>query len=283
MAIARTLRFALIAGAAALLAACGHTVQDSSGRDYIARAPSPRATAPAAATANVANRSDLRNELRTAANVEPRLVFPARIGIARIDRAEMTAIPPDEAAVWTKMAEKMGPRFGAFVPISPLVVELVASEEEDTGKKTRLHRGAMPELVRKLRLGAARQHVDAMLIYEVTGHSSDTATLLSVTDLSIVGLYVVPSRNVAAEGFAAALLLDVRNGYPYGTANARAADTDLVRSAGSGAKRDNLLNTVRTAAVANLAGEIEKMAETLYARRGLNGAQGNRPALTARP
>lgn len=252
-----------------LLAACGYHVQDTSGRTFLDREPSLAATPPQTASATRPGAAtDFRRELRAAADVEPRLTFPARIGLARVERGEMTAIPPAEAEAWMKMAEKLGPRFGTFVPVSPLVVELVASEADDRGKERRLHRGIVAELVRKLRLGAARQHVDAMLIYEVTGHANDKATLLSVTDLSIVGLYVVPSRHLAAEGFASALLLDVRNGYPYGTATARSGDTDLVRSVGSEAKRDGLLQTVRTAAAVNLVGEVEKMAEAIYRRGG---------------
>jgi hypothetical protein len=50
----------------------------------------------------------------------------------------------------------------------------------------------------------------------VAGTTKDNATPLSFADLSIIGMFIVPSRHLKAEGFASALLLDVRNGYPYG-------------------------------------------------------------------
>jgi len=275
MTIARNAGLALLVGTTALLAACGYTVQDSSGREFLNRDPSLLASTDTKAASRASD--DMRGAIRDAANVEPRLTFPARIGIARIEGGRITAIPPDEAEAWSKMAERLGPRFGAFVPISPLIAELVASES------TRTQRGGVAETVRKLRLGAARQHVDAMLVYEVAGHAKDNNSPLSVADLTIVGMFIVPSRHLKAEGFAAALLLDVRNGYPYGTANARAADANLVPNVGSTARTGDLLRSVHTAAAVKLVGEVEKMAEALYQRRTRDGAQGHRPAVTARP
>lgn len=89
----------------------------------------------------------------------------------------------------------------------------------------------------------------------------------SVTDLSIVGLFVVPSRHLEAEGFATAQLLDVRNGYPYGTATARTGDRNLVPSAGSSARTGDLLRATRTAAVIKLTAAVEKMADEIHARQ----------------
>ena len=275
MTISRAFRIAVAVGATAALASCGYTVQDSSGRDFLNRDPSLLASAESKATSRGAD--DMRRAVRDAANVEPRLTFPARIGIARIETGRMTAIPPAEAEAWAKMAERLGPRFGAFVPVSPLIAELVASESE------RSNRGGVAETVRKLRLGAARQHIDAMLVYEVAGHANDNNSPLSVADLTIIGMFVVPSRHLKAEGFASALLIDVRNGYPYGTATERASDQNLVPNVGSTAKTGDLLRDVRTSAAVKLVGEVEKMAEALYQRRTRDGAHGNRPAVTARP
>jgi hypothetical protein len=59
----------------------------------------------------------------------------------------------------------------------------------------------------------------------------------------------------------------VRNGYPYGTATARAGDNNLVPSAGSTARTGDLLRATRTAAVIKLTAEVEKMADEIHAQQ----------------
>lgn len=258
-----SLRVLAVAIIAATLGGCSHNIQDSSGREYVNRS----AELPGTTAERRADTDAFRAQLRKAASVEPGLRFPARIGIARIDRGEISAIPPAEAEAWQKLSERLGPRFGQFVPLSPLVAELVAGEQREAERRGRWDRASLADTIRKLRLGAARQHADLVLVYEVAGTGKDNATFLSAADLSIVGMFIVPSRHLKAEGIASALLLDVRNGYPYGTATARADDQNLVPTIGSEARTGDLLRDVRTAAAVKLAGEVEKMAEALYARR----------------
>jgi hypothetical protein len=265
--MSRSLRAFTAAIIAATLGACAHDVQDTSGRQYLARgfeaSPAPARTSPREPAAPA-----FQSRLRAAAAVEPTLRFPARIGIARLERGELSPVPPEETAAWQKLAEKLGPRLGAFVPISPLIAELVASEESlPPGARRSYSSSRVANTIQKIRLGAARQHVDAVLVYESIGFSEDSGTPLSLADLSIVGMFIVPSRHLKAEGVANALLLDVRNGYPYGTATARADDQNLVPTIGSDARSGDLRRDVRIAAVAKLAVEVEKMAEALYARR----------------
>ena len=54
-----------------------------------------------------------------------------------------------------------------------------------------------------------------------------SGTPLNLADLTIIGAYLFPSRVVRARGYASALLVDVRNGYPYGTAAAVVKDGTL--------------------------------------------------------
>ncbi|MCW5771136.1 MAG: hypothetical protein KIT16_05820 [Rhodospirillaceae bacterium] len=253
---------ALAAGCALLLAGCTPYIQDTSGRTFLKSHPELNAEA----TTRAGKGAEFRTRLRAAAAVEPRLRFPARIGIARIDRGRLSAIPSDEAADWLKLAQKLGPAFGEFVPVSPLIAEIAASEQP--GRERASYESGLANTVRKLRLGAARQHVDLVLVYEVAGTANDNGTALSIADLSIVGAFIVPSRHLKAEGFAAALLLDVVNGYPYGTASARTADENLVPNVGSSARTGDLLHDVRKAAVHKLVADVEKMATMLYAKHG---------------
>lgn len=250
---------------AASLAACAPYVQDSSGREYVNRT----LELPGETAVRRPDSGAFRERLRAAANVEPGLRFPAKIGLARIDGGELTSVPPPEAEAWLKLSERLGPRFGQFVPISPLITEMVAGEQGETtgARRDYARRYSVADTIRKLRLGAARQHVDIVLIYELAGTSDNTATILSVADVSILGMFIVPSRHVKAEGFAHALLLDVRNGYPYGTASARTTDQNLVPAMGSSARTGDLLHDVRTSAALKLVGEVEKLTESLYARQ----------------
>jgi len=74
--------------------------------------------------------SDIDQRVREVANVEPILRFPARIGLARIgiENSRPTLIPPpaEEAKAWVDLAEDLGPEYGEFVPISPLIAAMLA-------------------------------------------------------------------------------------------------------------------------------------------------------------
>ncbi len=77
-------------GFASMLGAHSVTTQTTSGQDWLA-AYSTGGQAPAAA-------GDIEAQVRAAANVEPTLRFPARIGIARLGASGLRPIPADEAA-----------------------------------------------------------------------------------------------------------------------------------------------------------------------------------------
>lgn len=228
-----------------LLAGCSSTVQTTSGKDYLAARP-----AWAAAAAAGGERATVERAVHEAAQVEPLLRFPARIGIARIERQAITPIPPVEAEAWAELARGWGSAYGELVPISPLVAEMAAA-----------HAGAeaVRSVVDRIRVGAARQHVDAVLTYEVVGSQEDTGSLLSVFDLTILGAWVVPSRRIAGHAVASALLIDVRNGYPYGTASAAADATGLSPNAGSGERSARLAAEAGAEAVRKLTAEVGAM------------------------
>jgi hypothetical protein len=244
---------ALLAGTALLigLAACSHTTQTTSGQQYLRDYAQP----PGVKTASI------DAEIKAAAAVEPTLRFPARIGLARIGGsgwgAQLTGIPEREAAAWQAVAANLGPKFGEFVPVSPLVAEMFDTEGRDA------RRSNANAIIRKIRLGAARQHLDAVIIYESDGTADASSNPLSIGEWTLIGLFMLPSQDVEARGVAQALMVDVRNGYPYGTAQAEATDSTVtVRVATGDAKRD-MAEAVRLAAVKNLAPGIEKMMRQL--------------------
>ena len=245
---------ALLAGAALCVAltGCSQTTQTTSGREYL-RAYAQEA-GPAAAPMSA--------EIKAAAAVEPLLRFPARIGLARISSmsrngAQLTGIPEKEAAAWQKVATSLGPKFGEFVPVSPLVAEMFDERNQNVrGSEAR-------EVVRKIQLGAARQHLDAVIIYESDGTADSHDNPLSIGEWTLIGAFILPSQDVKARGVAQAMMIDVRNGYPYGAAQAEAKDTSITTRFSTGDEERDLAESARLAAVENLAPEVEKMMRNL--------------------
>jgi hypothetical protein len=252
-ATARALVAVLALGA---LAACGPTIQTTSGAAYIGNYTPPTQDKAA----------KFSTKIREAALVEPTLEFPARIGLARVEGGRLTAIPPKEADAWLKTTKNLGARFGEFVPISPLVAALAAGDVGHPKPKRRYYRqpADLDNLIQRIRIGAARQHVDAVLIYEVIGKKRQSGTALNLADLTIIGAYLFPSRAIKAQGFASAVLVDVRNGYPYGTAQATTKNGGLAPPVWSNEGAILLEQRSKEEAVKLLAGDVEKMMERLY-------------------
>lgn len=238
-------RLAMVLGGLAL-SACA-TTQMTSGAAYNARTVSFAYTAS----------SNVDAEIAEIAAVEPNLTFPARIGIAFVRNGQLQTLPSDHMASWSRFMDRLQPEYGEVVPISPLISQMVALSAEQHSRAG---------TVSNIRRGAARQHVDYVLIYEVAQTGQDKhSNALSVTDLSIIGLFIIPSRNVEVEATASAILLDVRNGYPYGTATGFATKDGLSTATKTGSKRRKLQNRAENAAVDALATDVGVMFDTLIA------------------
>lgn len=261
--------------AVVLLAGCQSYVQTTSGKAYLNRyAQSQNVNAEGAVSTVAAD----DQAVREIANVEPELQFPARIGIARIFNGQMATIPANEAQQWRQFADRLGPDYGEFVPISPLVAALAASSVSDASTNRNRWRGNVEETVRAIRFGAARQHVDAVLIYEVFANSDVDTNILSVTKLILVGFFMAPSEEITANGFANAMLVDVRNGYVYGYAHSgteKPVET-LSTSANEYANVRRAESAARAGAVDKLIVDVEEMTRELrlqLAERRANAAK----------
>lgn len=232
------------------LASCSYTTQTTSGKDFLANDPLPPKGTPV---------SDIDVEVREAAAVEPLLRFPARIGIARLQYGRLSAIPADEADAWAAAAAHLGNDFGEFVPVSPLIAAMFEPDSPfQYGKKNSARR-----TLDIVRLAAARQHLDAVVIYEVDATSDVKGSPLSIAEWTVIGALMLPTENVKAEGVAQAILLDVRNGYPYGTVRASSDDKSVTTRFTTHDTSDQLEKEVRAAAVVKLADETEAMMRTL--------------------
>jgi hypothetical protein len=233
----------------AAMAGCSHTVQTSSGADYLARYAE---TAKAGERGAAPTRVDPL--VRAAASVEPDLRLPGRFGLARIVNGRLTAVPEAEAALWSGLAERYG-KLGEFVPISPLLAEFTARSVGDAKSPQ--------DIVQTIRLGSARQHVDAVLVYEVGARSSREMTWLALSDLTLIGGAFLPTRSISAEGRAEALLLGVSNGYPYGAASVRTDLSSLSPTWGSAKRTDELRDSAVLEVVEKLVPEVEAVLRDL--------------------
>lgn len=234
---------------AALLGGCNATMQTTSGKAYLEK----YSAVPAANGDPTDDTFNIDEAVRAAASVEPVLRFPARIGLVRIDwRGEISAIPEDEAVHWQALHDKLGSGFGEFVPVNPMIANLV--------------RGAAPrpenqqlDTVSEVRLAAARQHLDAVLIYELPTSSQTRKNGFASADLTIVGAFMLPSRRVQGTVVGNALLIDVVQGYPYGTAQASVARSALSTGYQADDTNRKIVNTLRASATQELTVEVLEM------------------------
>ena len=263
-------KLVLAGGLAGLLAACGHQVQTTSGSQYLAAYSGPSSQPGPAPIADA--------EIALAANVEPRLRFPARIGLARIGPEGLAAVPAAKADSWVALAERLGGGYGTFVPVSPLIAALATPEPSAEDRADWPYRTTLSEVVRQVRLGAARQHLDAVLIYETFGRSEESSNPLALTKLALIGFFL-PTESVEAEGAAQAVLVDVRNGYTYGTASAVAEKpaARITTVADSGDAHISARAEAEAHAVAGLAIEVEAMVRDLRLALAEGRAAGSLP------
>ena len=234
-----------------MITACSQ-IQTSSGRSYLAKYEQYDAT-----YSSQEKTTDINKLVREAASIEPTLQFPAKIGIARIENGYLTAIPEKEIEHWEESKKNIGYRFGDFVPVSPLITEMATSSVNWDSENKVL------DVVSKIRLGAARQHMDAVLIYEVYSREQSDSNLLAVADLTIIGAYLLPSKAVETQGYANALLIDVIQGYPYGTAEATLERTEMASTFGKYDKMTELSDEIKTEVAAKLVAEVEEMFKDL--------------------
>lgn len=233
----------LLLPALLIAAACSHTTQLTSGAEYLA-APGPTGVI------------DVDAEIAKVAAVEPHLRFPARFGVARVVNGSLSMPSPKETENFAELVARH-PEMGSFVPISPLIAELVNAPEvgsRDDGRST----------ITEIRRAAARQHLDHVLIYEIGARSSERDTPFALADVTLIGGAFLPTRSIKVAGVGQAILIDVRNGYPYGTATATEDLSGLGRSFGTNRREEALRDKAAEKVALALIPEIEAMLVDLY-------------------
>lgn len=228
-----------------------HSVQMTSGKKYISDYSQVEV--------KEANKTSTDKEVKLVAEIEPSLRFPARIGLVKIYNGKITNLSPEEVESWTKVKEEMGEKFGDFIPVSSMIAEMVYSSQN---RNTKRH-GNPVEIFRKVRLGAARQHLDYVLVYEVLSSTKTTKLASSIANWTIIGGYLIPSRQIKTTGHANALLLDVRTGYTYGTATATLNANEISAWFNNRDKARNLADKNQISTVIKLIPEVQQMMKKL--------------------
>ncbi len=232
--------------------ACTSTIQTTSGADYLAAYENRYTPA-------VGGESGVDAQIKSIAAIEPQLHFPARIGLARIERRQLSAIPVSEMEIWADTVSTFGPEVGEFVPVSPLIASMVTETRRRSGD----HAGKVVEDIRK---GAARQHLDYVIAYEVTSFADAKANALSLADLSVIGMFVIPSRSIDVEASVSAIMLDVRNGYPYATITGFAEKGGISTAVTQRSSRYELMDTAEGAALRDVTRQMKDVMTELRIR-----------------
>src|SRR5262245_35584668 len=154
----------------------------------------------------------------------PQLPTPFRLGVAppislelddrydwrrqggNVQRASFGTWDADEAAV----IEEWGRRFREAGIVSELVLlprMLVQGSSTEQA-----------EMLPAMRRAAARHHVDAVLVVNRVSASQSHRGLFSLLDITIAGMFIIPSYEVSSMSVMEAALVDTRNGYLYASA-----------------------------------------------------------------
>lgn len=222
-----------------LLAGCSHAIQTTSGAAFIAPSNGP-----------------IDKDIAAIAAVEPNLRFPARIGVARIVNGALTLPGTDESAAFADMAQTLAP-MGTFVQVSPLISSMVNGDHYDP---------STDDAIKDIRQTAARQHLDYILVYEIGARSSERDTPFALADVTLIGGAFLPTRNIKVAGLGNAIFLDVRNGYPYGTAQVAEDLSGLARSFGTQRRAQALQDRATLKVFKALVPEVQAMLTELAAR-----------------
>jgi hypothetical protein len=235
-----------------LTAACSNAVQYTSGEAFV----------------EARDASGLRPidaDIAKVASVEPNLSLPARIGVARIVNGALTLPSPAEGELLADLGTRHA-ALGEFVQVSPLVAAMVTGS--DSTPLPRPHSTRKPEnVIHDIRLAAARQHLDYVLVYELGAKSRERDTIFALADVTLIGGAFLPTRSYKVAGVAQAIFLDVRTGYPYGTAQAATDLSALGRSFGSHRREDKLQEKATDKVFTELVPEVEAMFRKLLEAR----------------
>lgn len=198
---------------------------------------------------------NFRSELRAlSANAKP-LVFPARMGLARIENGGMTPLPEREAEIWRDTATDLGTDFGSFAALNTFT-----AAPEGGG-----------DVMSRVRRAATQQGLDYVLVYSVEAGADNIGTAFSLLNLTIIGAYVVPTRDIEAQVTLSAAFVDVETGHIHATLVGHGKDGGVAPARRAKRQKTALIQEATDSAVAGLADEaahtLRQLAEQQGAKR----------------
>lgn len=185
--------------------------------------------------------------------LKPTLNFPARIALTKVQHNRLVKPTHEEVSEFQQLAEKLGAEFGEFVVVDPVMADLAAETVNATSRDPRSD----------LRRAAALLKADYTLAYSIDSRSRSDQNALSLTDLTIVGMWIAPTRNVSAEAVAQAAIVDVRTGLPLGSTSAEADSKGVSRAISSSENRYERAQVAEADALSALTVEIEGLSRQL--------------------
>ncbi|MGV6839790.1 MAG: hypothetical protein ACWA40_06320 [Planktomarina sp.] len=232
----RTALFTVATCLGLALSACSPSFQTTSGAQYVADARGP-----------------MDADIAKAANIEPDLRLPARIGLARVVNGALTSIPVSESDQFANLAQSHT-NMGEFVPVSPMIAAMVtdAASSRDT--------------IKQIRLASARQHLDYVIVYEVGARSRKSNTPFALADVTLIGGMLLPTRQIDVTGIGQVVFLDVRNAYPYATVGTTTDLTGFARTFQASMASNSLRDQAVAKVVTALIPEVDEMLRGLTAR-----------------
>ena len=173
---------------------------------------------------------------RSAAPLKP-ASFPVRLAVAQLGEI---APPEDMLAVLREQRETFIDVQAVPSAMSNYNVGHNYSRRDggklySTAEQLDDRRQAIRQQVDSMRAFARDGGADYLLLFGGTVDRASTSTPLSIFDLTIVGAFVIPSKQIMAEGRAGAALIDVRDGRSVMTFNAQSKGDRLAPTA----SRDN--------------------------------------------
>jgi hypothetical protein len=182
---------------------------------------------------------------------KPLASFPATVAIVRIqdtryaNRTVQTYGNGSYCVVLSRDVEK--PELIAQIAKQPLLANLEP-----------INRLELPENLTSaddLRAAAAQLHADMLLIYTFDDDFNDQDLAAFMTILTIG---ISPNKSLTVTSTASAVLMDVRNGYIYGGAEATEKKNVIVNCWGEDAAAESVRQQVEGKAFAKLCGEFQK-------------------------
>ena len=184
--------------------------------------------------------------------------FPVRIAVAQLGEI---APPEDMLAVLRERREtfidvQAVPSAMTNYNIGHVYSRRGGGQHYSTADAMEDRRQAIRQHVDSMRAFARDGNADYLLLFGGTVDHATTSTPWSIFDLTIVGAFIVPSKQIMAEGRAGATLIDVRTGRSVMTFNAQAKGDRLAATASRDHSELKLVRSLRDDLTRDLAKQL---------------------------